>query len=229
MKFIKNSIILITILITACSTQSNGDDDLNTNTTLNTGTTYTLTFESTWSASTHSTNFPSNPHFSGLIGSTHNLSSSLWEEGSTASDGIESMAETGSKSALKDIIKTLIDSNDAQVTIDGGNIGNSPGSVSVTFSISEEFPYVSVVSMLAPSPDWFVGVSGVNLRESGDWVAEKVINLYLYDAGTDSGPDYTSSNNDTNPKENISKLTSTTSGPFNNGLPFVGTFTFTKN
>ena len=31
--------------------------------------------------------------------------------------------------------------------------------------MSEDRPVVSVVSMLAPSPDWFVGVAGLDLRD----------------------------------------------------------------
>ena len=33
---------------------------------------YRVTFQATWSAETHPTNFPANPHFSGLVGATHN-------------------------------------------------------------------------------------------------------------------------------------------------------------
>jgi hypothetical protein len=33
---------------------------------------YRLTFNATWSAQTHPNDFPPSPHFSGLIGMTHN-------------------------------------------------------------------------------------------------------------------------------------------------------------
>ena len=42
--------------------------------------------------------------------------------------------------------------------------------------------------MLAPRPDWFVGVDGVSLRENGSWLDSKVVELVVFDAGTDSGP-----------------------------------------
>ena len=45
---------------------------------------YTVEFESTWSANTHPTDFPSNPHFSGLVGGTHDNSVTFWETGQLA-------------------------------------------------------------------------------------------------------------------------------------------------
>ena len=45
--------------------------------------------------------------------------------------------------------------------------------------------------MIDPSPDWIVGVSGLELcLENCTWVEHKVLNLYPWDAGTDSGPTY---------------------------------------
>lgn len=61
--------------------------------------------------------------------------------------------------------------------------------------------------MIYPSPDWFVGVSGLELcLSNGSWVEEKILNLYPYDAGTDSGPSYISSDQPTHPKEAIRRI-----------------------
>ena len=81
--------------------------------------------------------------------------------------------------------------------------------------------------MIAPSPDWFVGVDSLNLYENGSFVDEKVVTLFAYDAGTDSGTNYTSPDDPTDPPEPIFKI---------EGYPFyyeeelvpLGTFTFTK-
>jgi len=52
-----------------------------------------------------------------------------------------------------------------------------------------------------------IAVNGVSLLDTnGDWISEIEMDLYPYDAGTDSGVDYTSPNNDTNPAEPISSL-----------------------
>lgn len=61
--------------------------------------------------------------------------------------------------------------------------------------------------MIYPSPDWFVGVSGLELcLSNGSWIDEKVMNLYPYDAGTDSGPTYISPDQPTVPKEAIRRI-----------------------
>ena len=185
--------------------------------------TYRVTFESTWSAATHPDGFPPNPHFSPLIGASHDATATLWADGELASDGIEQMAETGGTSILRTEAETLIDQNRGLAVLAGGGIGLSPGSVSLTFEVTEDFPLVSLVSMLAPSPDWFVGVHGLDLFEDGAWLPERTVDLFVYDAGTDSGPNYTSPNQDANPPEPITRIVD---APFAvNGT--VGTFTFT--
>lgn len=190
--------------------------------------TYELTFDSTWSAATHPYQYPSGlSHYSGLIGGTHNNKVRFWEVSEVASPGMERMAELGSKSPLRDEVESAIASGDAEHLLSGGGIGSSPGSVTMQFQISQGYPFVTLVSMIAPSPDWFVGVSALSLIENGQWVDELVVPLYAYDAGTDSGASYTSTNSDTDPKEQISRLEE---------LPFLvdgevvplGTFTFSR-
>ncbi len=185
---------------------------------------YTLRFDSTWSAETHPVNFPPGPHFSGLIGGTHSSAVKFWESGQLASQGIENMAEVGSKFQLAQEVEAAILAGDAFEVISGGGIGESPGTISATFTVRETHPLATVVSMIAPSPDWFVGVSGVSLFESGEWMPELTIELHAYDAGTDSGASYTSPNADTQPPELIHLLTS---GPFEGNSTPLGTFTFT--
>jgi len=188
---------------------------------------YRVTFDATWSEETHPDDFPPNPHFSGLIGASHNENVVFWGEGELASSGIKNMAETGSKSPLNTEILKAIMSRTAFKLISGGGIGTSPGSVSTEFKVSENFPLVTLVTMIAPSPDWFVGVDSFNLYENGSFVDEKVVTLYAFDAGTDSGTNYTSPDDPTNPPAPIFKI---------EGYPFfyeeelvpLGTFTFTK-
>ena len=82
--------------------------------------------------------------------------------------------------------------------------------------------------MIAPSPDWFVGVHDLDLCDSsGQWRSEVVVDLLPYDAGTDSGPSYTSSDADTSPKQAITALVSPPLGD-GKAAPKLGTFTFKK-
>jgi hypothetical protein len=144
---------------------------------------YQVTFDASWSAATHPTGFPPSPHFSPLIGATHDATVLLWEAGQTASSGIERMAERGQTGTLSSEILAL--GANADVLIPGGGINPSPGSVSVAFTASGSHPFVSLVSMLAPSPDWFVGVSAFHLKSNGDWIESATVDLFTYDAGSD--------------------------------------------
>lgn len=182
---------------------------------------YEVTFDATWSAPTH-LHFPPNPHFSGLIGSTHNDNVSFWQLDDLASEGIERMAEIGRKSPLSTEIETATRAGNAYSLISGSGIGRSPSAVSTTFEMNSSHPLVTLVSMIAPSPDWFVGVSGLRLFQDGRWLGEVVVTLDPYDAGTDGGVNFTSSDIDTVPPEPISLITGF---PFEDNVP-LGTFTF---
>ena len=200
-----------------------GDDSEDTN---NESITYKVQVNFTWSSSTHPTKFPSNAHFSPLIGATHSSSVNLWNSGEIASEGIEEMAEIGATSLLKSEITNTIGFN----SIISGDRADSPGTTSVTFKVDVDNPYVTLVSMLVPSPDWFVGVNAIKLlNEDGTWIDNKTVVLHVYDSGTDDGLDFTSTNIDSNPKQNISLLSSNSANTdFTNGDPSVGTFVFTK-
>lgn len=195
----------------------------NGNTTAN----YTVIFESTWSALTHPNQFPSSPHFSGLVGGTHHGPQSFWVIEELASPGIKNMAEFGSKTLLINEVDGAISLGTAGFVLSGGGISVSPGTIEMNFSIDRAFPRVTLVSMLAPSPDWFIGVAGLPLFDEGQWRDEVVVVLYPFDAGTDSGPLYHSPNNPTLPPELIYPIES---DPFlvEGVVPPLGTFTFLR-
>lgn len=189
--------------------------------------TYRVTFDSTWSAATHPQDIPPDPHFSGLIGGTHNSSVRFWQEGTPASDGIRNMAELGRKTPLDAEIMAAISGRTAEHLLSGGGIALSPGSVSLEFPISRDYSLVTLVSMVAPSPDWFVGVSSLSLFENGQWVDERTISLRPYDAGTDSGTTYNSPDQATSPRQSVSLIQGP---PFSSGgqVNPLGTFTFRR-
>jgi hypothetical protein len=185
---------------------------------------YNVVFESVWSAGTHPTDFPSNPHFSGLIGATHASDVTFWADGSTASMGMKDMAERGSKGFLTTEVEAAIASGTAAGLLSGGGISPSPGSVQLAFTITVQHPLVTLVTMIAPSPDWFVGVSSLALFDEEAWVDEVVVQLLAYDAGTDSGTTFTSGNAVTDPAVVIARIQTS---PFTASDP-LGSFTFTR-
>jgi len=185
---------------------------------------YSITFNATWSATTHPTDFPPGPHFSPLIGAVHNDSVAFWASGEIASPGIEQMAETGGTSNLTREIRAHIPGNVLSV-INGRGIG-SPASTTINgIHVSLDHPLITLVTMIAPSPDWFVGVAGQSLRdEFGQWLDEMQVVLYPYDSGTDDGVSYRSANADSSPKQPIKGLKGIS--PFSDEP--IGTYTFTR-
>lgn len=186
---------------------------------------YRVTLDATWSAQTHPDGFPPDPHFSPLVGAVHNEEAWLWEADGFASDGMEQMAESGRTSPLVAEAEVFVIQGSARAAVTGGAIPTSPGAVSMDIEVSTEHPLVTIVSMLAPSPDWFVGTESLDLREGAGWTPRVEVPMYVWDAGTDSGPTYTSPNDDTDPAERIARIEA---APFVVGgtLTPVGTMTF---
>jgi hypothetical protein len=188
---------------------------------------YRITFEATWSAASHPDAFPASPHFSPLVGATHSSTAVFWEPGRTATAGIEAMAEEGSTSPLDTEVQAAIAAGAAEGLIRGEGLSRSPGTTSVEFQIGRDHPLVTLVAMVAPSPDWFVGVHGLSLVENGDWVSEKTVTLAPYDAGTDSGLSYLSPNADTMPREPVRRIEGAPLASGGTVAP-MGIFTFVR-
>ena len=189
---------------------------------------YEIEMIGNWSATTHPIDFPSNAHFSPLVALSHVAGLDVIGEGLSATEGIKSMAETGNTEQL---IKEFIKFQNQNYSIDTavGKSFSSPGSTKVQIGVKRGYHTVSIFSMLAPSPDWFVAATTSLLdAEDGNWYDKVTVKAKVYDAGTDSGTTFTSANLVTEPKETIHELTT---GPLTNGTDSVRnivTFIFTR-
>ena len=188
---------------------------------------YTVTFTATWSSATHPQDFPGSAHFSGLIGGTHDARVRFWTPDSLASPGIQAMAELGSKSPLDAEVAAAITAGTARTVLSGGNVSPSPGSVAMNFDVYTTHPRVTLVTMIAPSPDWFVGVRDLPLLVNNQWVDSLVVELRGWDAGTDDGATFIAPNAVSTPHVGIAPLVD---GPFLVGgvVPILGTFKFVR-
>lgn len=167
---------------------------------------YSVTFTPAWSAASHPEDFPATAHFSPLIGGTHSARASFWAPGGLASPGIKDMAERGRTSPLDSEVEAAIGAGTAQYVLRGPSIDRLPGTASFEFEVTREFPLVTLVTMVAPSPDWFVGVHDLELMVGGEWAAERRALLYPYDAGTDDGASYSSADRAARPPTPIALL-----------------------
>ena len=184
--------------------------------------TYRVTFEGKWTTAVTPDGVPGGAHFSPLIGAVHNDQVTFWSEGGTASAGVESMAEVGGTNALKTDI-TAAGSNAGAIIERIGNIG-ATATVTADFTVTSTHPLVTLLTMVAPSPDWFVGVSRLSLLDAqGDWLASHSVDLFPYDAGTEEGTEFSLSNAATSPQGAITSIKGT--GKFSNEP--IATLTFT--
>ena len=65
---------------------------------------------------------------------------------------------------------------------------------------------ISGMSMIAPSPDWIVGIDSIPVCKGSEWLDRIEYDAHLWDAGTDSGLRFTSRNQATNPREIIQRI-----------------------
>lgn len=101
---------------------------------------------------------------------------------------------------------------------DGPTDGSGDHKTGIKVYVTADYPLVSLISMLAPSPDWFVGIKGVNLCNAGKWVDSlNITSLPPWDAGTDDGDMFNSTDADSNPATNIARITKDTAN-----TPFMG-------
>ena len=193
---------------------------------------YRMEIDNTWSTTTHPGAFPFEAHFSWFGGATHNDNVRFWQEGQPASPGMKQMAEIGETGILVNEVNTQITAGNAGSVLnwqhwfcpDQTNSSRC-GPTTVEFEIDEDFPLVTLVSMLGPSPDWFVGVSGLALRENERWLSRVEIDLYPYDGGTRAANRFMLFGPLTVPPDPISLIT-TQSGQLI-GPSSLGTMTFT--
>ena len=161
---------------------------------------YRVTLVVEWSPETHPTTLPPGWHTSQAVLASHSRTGDLFAVGGFATSGIEAMAERGSISTLR----SELQANPTVESIDTGRGIDGSGSDTLDITTSYSRGLLSMVTMLAPSPDWFVGFSAVRLFKDGAWVDRVVLDLGSYDAGTDSGAGFTSGDIDTQPRQPIS-------------------------
>ncbi|MEM9353637.1 MAG: spondin domain-containing protein [Planctomycetota bacterium] len=167
---------------------------------------YEIAFENLWNPAEHPLNYPGTAHFTALVGASHSDAISFWSPGVLASRGVELVAELGNSGGLfRGEVSPAIRNGLARDAINTGeDIFLGETSTGTTFTVTSEFPLVTLLSMVAPSPDWFVGIHDVDLREGGTFAEEKVFEFNsFYDAGTEEGTAFSLSNPDTVPPQPI--------------------------
>ena len=182
---------------------------------------YSVKFEGMWNLQSTPGGVVSGAHFTTLIGAVHNSNVTYWRNGGMAAPGVENVAELGATSTFRSEINASGNNKLSVISASGtGSVGTRTFNIKVTSA----YPLVTLLSMIGPSPDWFVGISGLSLLDgAGEWREQLVVNLYPYDAGTEEGTEFSLSNPATSPQEAISSIRNT--GKFSNQP--MATLTFT--
>ena len=81
------------------------------------------------------------------------------------------------------------------------------GSKSTKIMVQNMYSMVSLITMIAPSPDWFVGVDSYDLCGMNGWKEKVMMDLLPWDAGTENGQTYRLDNTETNPVDVIMRIT----------------------
>ncbi|XP_013176956.1 PREDICTED: spondin-1-like isoform X1 [Papilio xuthus] len=172
---------------------------------------YEIAFTGIWSRNTHPRLYPEKdwePRYSDLVGASHAIDCTLWAPGALASDGFKELAEHANTSRFEGEIREQIGS--CVRTMVKGKGHGYPKMNNPTYAFiraDKRYHLISVAVGVHPSPDWFLGVTRFELCQNDNtWVKERELNLFPWDAGTDSGVSYESMNIATFPQDVISRV-----------------------
>ena len=107
---------------------------------------------------------------------------------------------------------------------------STPGGYKSTkIMVQNMYSMVSLITMIAPSPDWFVGVDSHDLCGMNGWKENVTMDLLPWDAGTENGLTYRLDNTETNPVDVIMRITTDSNSDIGKhaNIPFA-TVTFTR-
>ena len=220
--------ILVATLGLGCTAYGDASDDVSLNPqagdpAAGASATYTVTYTGAWTAAATPGGLPDGAHFSPLIGGVHNAAVAFLEAGGTATAGIESMAERGRTATLTKEIEAA-GANALSVLRKDSGSGATASSTFDSVVLTADHPRITLLSMIAPSPDWFVGVFGLSLLDpEGGWVEALTVDLFPWDAGTEEGEEFSFDNAATAPPGTIISLRGT--GKFSDAP--MATLTFT--
>jgi len=166
--------------------------------------TYEVKFQGNWTLESTPGGVVAGAHFTTLIGGVHGSGVTFWKVGEQASPGVELVAELGSTGTFR---SEVLASTHTLSVIQQGVSGGGTGSATFTIDVTRAHPLVTLLSMIGPSPDWFVGIHGRSLRDGGgQWLDRLEVDLFPYDAGTEEGTEFSLDNPATVPRGTITSI-----------------------
>ncbi|XP_062983486.1 spondin-2 [Elgaria multicarinata webbii] len=232
--------ITTTLLLTVLSCVNSLPLDDNSVCTAEELATYSIVFTGKWSQGAFPKQYPlyrPPAQWSSVLGVAHNSDYNMWKTNEYASNGMRDFAESGEPwTLMKEVEAAGEKIQSVHGIFSAPPISAGTGQTSTDFEVHSRYPLVSIAVRIVPSPDWFVGIDSLNLCEKDHWKQQVSLELFPYDAGTDSGFTFSSPNFATIPQDTVTQITSSTpSHPANSfyypkltKLPPIGRVTMVK-
>ncbi|XP_004432263.1 PREDICTED: spondin-2 [Ceratotherium simum simum] len=174
--------------------------------------TYSITFTGKWSQTAFPKQYPlfrPPAQWSSLLGAAHSSDYSMWRKNQYVSNGLRDFAERGEAWALMKEIEAAGEKlQSVHGVFSAPAVPSGTGQTATELEAHSRHSLVSFVVRIVPSPDWFVGVDSLDLCDGDHWREQVAMDLYPYDAGTDSGFTFSSPNFATIPQDTVTEITS---------------------
>jgi len=162
---------------------------------------YYCTFRGKWSQERHPRDFPQSASWSAPVLISHSKDWRMWTGTETVTAGVEYMAEEGFPTILYNEFQNA--GFETLHMIVGDRMYNTTESQHLPpINVTYNHPWLSAMTKITPSPDWFVGFSDFRSisYDTETYYNRFVIQSYVWDAGTDDGQNYLSFDRDLDPQ-----------------------------
>jgi hypothetical protein len=149
---------------------------------------YRVTFKNLWNAADH-VSFPGNAHFSDIVAISHNSDFQLFSLGKKVTKGFEDLAELGRTAGILNELQEAQSMGTVDTVTTAPALFPRRDGDTITFEVevSKEKSLISFATMIAPSPDWVVGVNDLKTLVNGEFIKSFSVDLVAIDAGTEDG------------------------------------------
>lgn len=172
---------------------------------------YLVTLVSNWNKEDH-LKLPGGAHFSKPAVVHHKSDYTLIPFGGQATPGLEELAELGQTGEIEEEFEQKMRTGFIiSYSIFPAMHLSDRTSMQFTISVTASAPYFSMASMIAPSPDWIIGIDSLPLydKEKGFSSGVERQALYAISAGTegkDTAGNFTLSDNAPDPVKHVKSL-----------------------
>ncbi|KAM3957073.1 spondin-1 [Aphomia sociella] len=159
-----------------------------------------------WSEERFPKDYPTNrpkAQWSPIFGQSHNKSYALYHVNEVARPSVRDFAQYGK---IDELVKEGEDEPKVYDQFSAPAVGSGVNESNNVVLVDGSHSFVSLISRMIPSPDWFVGIDSVNMCVDSSWIDQITLDLHPLDAGAASGLTFTAPRWETLPSERVTKL-----------------------